>query len=130
MSEPFEPSPFMPGGMKSFEDELNLTSGGQQSGQPDQDASVPLAQSEKESTKENNVAKIKVVVCGFYWQLSAVDVYCLDIIVVISCLMTVPYFCMIFFFDSYLTFGICSCCVLWEPVIEYQCVLCVMKILK
>lgn len=62
MSEPFEPSPFMPGGMKSFEDELNLTSGGQQSGQPDQDASVPLAQSEKESTKENNVAKIKVVV--------------------------------------------------------------------
>lgn len=62
MSEPFEPSPFMPGGMKSFEDELNLTSGGQQTGQPDQDASVPLAQSEKESTKENNVAKIKVVV--------------------------------------------------------------------
>lgn len=97
MSEPFEPSPFMPGGMKSFEDEFNLTSGGQQSGQPDQDASVPLAQSEKESTKENNVAKIKVVVCGFYWQLSAVDVYCLDIIVVISCLMTVPYFCMVFF---------------------------------
>lgn len=66
MSEPFEPSPFMPGSMKSFEDELNLTSGGQQTGQPDQDASVPLAQSEKESTKENNVAKIKVVVCGFF----------------------------------------------------------------
>ncbi|KAM5568960.1 kinesin-like protein KIN-13A [Rosa sericea] len=62
MSEPFEPSPFMPGGMKAFEDELNLTSGGQQSVLPDQDASVPLAQNEKESTRENNVAKIKVVV--------------------------------------------------------------------
>ncbi|KAL6193754.1 hypothetical protein ACLB2K_034838 [Fragaria x ananassa] len=62
MSEPFEPSPFMPGGMKTFEDELNLTSGGQQSVLPDQDASVPLVQNEKESTRENNVAKIKVVV--------------------------------------------------------------------
>lgn len=64
MSEPFEPSPFMPGGMKAFEDELNLTSGGQQSVLPDQDASVPLVQNEKESTRENNVAKIKVVVCS------------------------------------------------------------------
>ena len=62
ISEPFEPSPFMPGG-KEFEDELNLTSNRQQRVLPDPDPSFPLAQSEKESTKENNVAKIKVVVC-------------------------------------------------------------------
>ncbi|KAM0984929.1 hypothetical protein ACFX13_012474 [Malus domestica] len=61
ISEPFEPSPFMPGG-KEFEDELNLTSNRQQRVLPDPDPSFPLAQSEKESTKENNVAKIKVVV--------------------------------------------------------------------
>ncbi|KAM0962708.1 hypothetical protein ACFX14_021819 [Malus domestica] len=61
ISEPFEPSPFMPGG-KAFEDELNLTSNRQQRVLPDPDPSIPLAQSEKESTKENNVAKIKVVV--------------------------------------------------------------------
>lgn len=60
--EPFEPSPFMPGG-KAFDDEFNLTSGRQQRVLPDPDASVPVAQSDKESTKETNVAKIKVVVC-------------------------------------------------------------------
>ncbi|XP_021806193.1 kinesin-like protein KIN-13A [Prunus avium] len=59
--EPFEPSPFMPGG-KAFDDEFNLTSGRQQRVLPDPDAPVPVAQSEKESTKETNVAKIKVVV--------------------------------------------------------------------
>ncbi|XP_068325606.1 kinesin-like protein KIN-13A isoform X2 [Pyrus communis] len=51
----------MPGG-KAFEDELNLTSNRQQRVLPDPDPSIPFAQSEKESTKENNVAKIKVVV--------------------------------------------------------------------
>lgn len=62
MSEPFEPSPFMPGGPRAFDNDFNVTSGGLQRGQPDADASVPLPINEKETTRENNVAKIKVVV--------------------------------------------------------------------
>jgi kinesin family protein 2/24 len=68
MSEPFEPSPFMPGGPRAFDNDFNVTSGGLQRGQPDADASVPLPINEKETTRENNVAKIKVVVCWLYWQ--------------------------------------------------------------
>ncbi|KAG2727084.1 hypothetical protein I3843_01G139100 [Carya illinoinensis] len=60
--EPFEPSPFMPGGTKAFDDDSNATAGGQQGGQPNVDASLLLPMNEKENTKENNVAKIKVVV--------------------------------------------------------------------
>ncbi|KAB5537382.1 hypothetical protein DKX38_014915 [Salix brachista] len=63
ISEPFDPSPLMPGVSKGFENDFNLTSSRQQREQTDTDLSVPFPTNEKEtSTKENNVAKIKVVV--------------------------------------------------------------------
>ncbi|KAK9671788.1 hypothetical protein RND81_12G055000 [Saponaria officinalis] len=68
ISEPFEPSPFMPGSTTSFDDDnedTNFISTRKQKGQgpADADASTGLAAFEKESTsKENNVAKIRVVV--------------------------------------------------------------------
>ncbi|CAK7333209.1 unnamed protein product [Dovyalis caffra] len=63
ISEPFDPSPLMPGVSKGFENDFNLTSSRQQREQTDADLSVPFPSNEKEnSTKENNVAKIKVVV--------------------------------------------------------------------
>ncbi|KAJ9154508.1 hypothetical protein P3X46_027832 [Hevea brasiliensis] len=61
ISETFEPSPFMHGGSKGFDDDA--TSVKQQREQNDPDQSVPSAIIEKEnSNRENNVAKIKVVV--------------------------------------------------------------------
>ncbi|KAG5236048.1 kinesin motor family protein [Salix suchowensis] len=63
ISEPFDPSPLMPGVSKGFENDFNLTSSRQQREQTDTDLSVPFPTNGKEtSTKENNVAKIKVVV--------------------------------------------------------------------
>ncbi|KAK8681019.1 hypothetical protein V6N13_053426 [Hibiscus sabdariffa] len=64
ISEPFEPSPFMPSLNREFEDELNVTTSQQQKELSDADASVSLfSANEKEmNTRENNVAKIKVVV--------------------------------------------------------------------
>ncbi|KAH1091270.1 hypothetical protein J1N35_018527 [Gossypium stocksii] len=64
ISEPFEPSPFMPSLNKEFEDELNVTTNWQQKEISDADASASLiSANEKEmSARENNVAKIKVVV--------------------------------------------------------------------
>lgn len=63
MSEPFEPSPFMPGVTRDFDTEFNVAPGKQQRGQTDVDASTGLPVHEKEGNiKENNVAKIKVVV--------------------------------------------------------------------
>ncbi|XP_004508209.1 kinesin-like protein KIN-13A [Cicer arietinum] len=63
MSEPFEPSPFMPGGTRVFEDDFNPVSIKQEVGEADADASHFLPVNEKENiTRENNVAKIKVVV--------------------------------------------------------------------
>lgn len=57
-SEPFEPSPFFP--TRGFDDEYDATSNKQQ-GQVD--GSIrPLDNGKEISTKENNVAKIKVVV--------------------------------------------------------------------
>lgn len=53
----------MPGGTRVFDNDLNVPSGRQQRVQPDVDTSIPLFVNEKETTKENNVAKIKVVVC-------------------------------------------------------------------
>ncbi|XP_021290299.1 kinesin-like protein KIN-13A [Herrania umbratica] len=64
ISEPFEPSPFMPGVNKAFENEFNVTTSRQQKEQDNADSSASLfSVNEKEiSTRENNVAKIKVVV--------------------------------------------------------------------
>ncbi|MBA0856639.1 hypothetical protein Goshw_001107 [Gossypium schwendimanii] len=64
ISEPFEPSPFMPSLNKEFEDELNVTTNRQLKETSDADASASLiSANEKEmSARENNVAKIKVVV--------------------------------------------------------------------
>ncbi|KAH7513369.1 hypothetical protein FEM48_Zijuj12G0192800 [Ziziphus jujuba var. spinosa] len=61
MSEPFEPSPFMPDGTRAFDNDLNVTTSRQQRVQPDIDTSILLPVNEKETTKETNVAKIKVV---------------------------------------------------------------------
>lgn len=63
ISEPFEPSPFMPGGTKEFEDDFNSVSIKQEGGDAVADVSIFLPVNEKENnTRENNVAKIKVVV--------------------------------------------------------------------
>ena len=62
ISEPFEPSPFLHEG-KAFEDEFNLINNKQDREEAEADASIVLPVNEKEnSTRENNVAKIKVVV--------------------------------------------------------------------
>lgn len=62
ISEPFEPSPFVPSISKGFENEFNLTTGRQLREQTDTDAPV-IAIEKENSGRENNVAKIKVVVC-------------------------------------------------------------------
>ncbi|KHN02960.1 Kinesin-like protein KIF2C [Glycine soja] len=62
ISEPFEPSPFMPGGSRGFEDDFNPINRKQERGEADSDASLFLPTNEKDNTRENNVAKIKVVV--------------------------------------------------------------------
>jgi kinesin family protein 2/24 len=64
ISEPFEPSAFIPGGTREFEDDFNSVSFKQGGGEAITDASHFLPVNEKENnTRENNVAKIKVVVC-------------------------------------------------------------------
>ncbi|KAL0376442.1 UNVERIFIED_CONTAM: Kinesin-like protein KIN-13A [Sesamum calycinum] len=63
ITEPFEPSPFMPAVTKAFESDSDGTVGKQQRGPTDAEAPAGASNNEKEtSTKENNVAKIKVVV--------------------------------------------------------------------
>ena len=65
ISEPFEPSPFMPGATTSIDVDINLISNKQQRGQGQADADAPalLTTFDKETVpKENNVAKIRVVV--------------------------------------------------------------------
>ncbi|KAF8017225.1 hypothetical protein BT93_H2424 [Corymbia citriodora subsp. variegata] len=63
IDEPFEPSPFLTSGPRAFENDLNLRTDTQQRGQMDAETSVSFPTNEKENTtKENNVAKIKVVV--------------------------------------------------------------------
>ncbi|CAL0326262.1 unnamed protein product [Lupinus luteus] len=60
ISEPFDPSPFMPEGTRVFEDDF--ISIGSKEREADADQSLFLPMNEKESnTRENNVAKIKVV---------------------------------------------------------------------
>lgn len=64
ISEPFEPSPFIPGNTKVFEEDFDMPVGWQPREQTDAEASVSFPTNEKEiSGRENNVAKIKVVVC-------------------------------------------------------------------
>lgn len=58
LSEPFEPSPFMPEITKDIDDEFIMATGAQQKEQNDTD----FSDAKENSTKENNVAKIKVVV--------------------------------------------------------------------
>ncbi|KAK6161178.1 hypothetical protein DH2020_004559 [Rehmannia glutinosa] len=63
ISEPFEPSPFMPAVTKAFESDFDGIASRQQRGQTDAEAPAGLSANEKEnSARENNVAKIKVVV--------------------------------------------------------------------
>nr|XP_043627663.1 kinesin-like protein KIN-13A [Erigeron canadensis] len=63
MSEPFEQSPFIPATTKALDANLDILPNRQQRGQTDVDASLGLPTFEKESnSRENNVAKIKVVV--------------------------------------------------------------------
>ncbi|GFY85097.1 P-loop containing nucleoside triphosphate hydrolases superfamily protein [Actinidia rufa] len=62
ISEPFEPSPFMPGITEVFDDDFNVVTSRQERGQTDIDLSVGLPSEKESSTRENNVAKIKVVV--------------------------------------------------------------------
>lgn len=60
ISESFEPSPIMPG---AFEDDIYPINSKLER-EADADSSIYLPMNEKEnSTRENNVAKIKVVVC-------------------------------------------------------------------
>lgn len=72
ISEPFEPSPFMPGAPRAFDNDFNVMPSRQQKGQTEADSSVGFLTNEKENTRENNVAKIKVVVCHsiLNWLLS------------------------------------------------------------
>lgn len=58
LSEPFEPSPFMPEITKDIDDEFIMATGAQKKEQNDTD----FSDAKENSTKENNVAKIKVVV--------------------------------------------------------------------
>ncbi|KAL2534638.1 Kinesin-13A [Abeliophyllum distichum] len=63
ISEPFETSPFMPTVSNAIESDFDMMDIRLQKGQTDADASVVFSANEKESgTRENNVAKIKVVV--------------------------------------------------------------------
>ncbi|KAL6989952.1 Kinesin-like protein KIN-13A [Sarracenia purpurea var. burkii] len=61
-SEPFEPSPFMPAVTEAFENDFNMMTSRQERGQTETDAVVGLPGEKENSTRENNVAKIKVVV--------------------------------------------------------------------
>ncbi|XP_010269545.1 PREDICTED: kinesin-like protein KIN-13A [Nelumbo nucifera] len=61
MSEPFEPSPFIPSVTRGFDDDFDGITSRQPKNQTD--ASIRLPTTEKESSaKESNLAKIKVVV--------------------------------------------------------------------
>ncbi|XP_010548988.1 PREDICTED: kinesin-like protein KIN-13A [Tarenaya hassleriana] len=63
ISEPFEPSPFMPNVNKALEEDFNLPASQQQRQETDAEPSGSLPKGEKEnSVRENNLAKIKVVV--------------------------------------------------------------------
>lgn len=66
VTEPFEPSPFMPAVNKAYDSDFGVLNSQQQKEQIDAHASIEVPGSEKDNTtRENNVAKIKVVVCQF-----------------------------------------------------------------
>ncbi|KAL1220527.1 Kinesin-like protein KIN-13A [Cardamine amara subsp. amara] len=63
ISEPFEPSPFMPSVNQAFEEDFNVPANRKQRQEQDAEPSSSFPRSEKESSgRDNNVAKIKVVV--------------------------------------------------------------------
>ncbi|KAG5555065.1 hypothetical protein RHGRI_012558 [Rhododendron griersonianum] len=62
ISEPFEISPFMPAVTEAFDNDFNVMTSRLERGQADTDASFGLPSEKENSTRENNVAKIKVVV--------------------------------------------------------------------
>ncbi|KAF8052355.1 hypothetical protein N665_1569s0010 [Sinapis alba] len=63
ISEPFEPSPFMPSVNQVFEEDFSVPVNQQQRQEHDTEPSSPFPRNEKENTgRENSVAKIKVVV--------------------------------------------------------------------
>lgn len=63
ISEPFEPSPFMPSVNQAFEQDFNVPANRQQYQEQDAEPSSSFPRSEKESSgRETSVAKIKVVV--------------------------------------------------------------------
>lgn len=68
IDEPFEPSPFMTGGPRALDSDFSMMSSRPQRGQTDVDTSVQLPTNDRENNmKENNVAKIKVVVRFANW---------------------------------------------------------------
>ncbi|GFZ08997.1 P-loop containing nucleoside triphosphate hydrolases superfamily protein [Actinidia rufa] len=62
ISDPFETSPFMPGVTQAFDNDFDVMTNRQERGQIDADASVGLPSEKENNARENNVAKIKVVV--------------------------------------------------------------------
>ncbi|KAJ8573876.1 hypothetical protein K7X08_010387 [Anisodus acutangulus] len=63
ISEPFEPSPFMPAVNNAFDGDFDAPTGQHQKASPDTDVATGFLPVEKENNaRENNLAKIKVVV--------------------------------------------------------------------
>ncbi|KAL1806675.1 hypothetical protein ACET3Z_029743 [Daucus carota] len=62
LTEPFESSPFMTDVTEAVDNNFEVIPNQQQRGQADGDTSRVLPTNEKDNTRENNVAKIKVVV--------------------------------------------------------------------
>ena len=66
----------MPGGTRVLEDDFNPISSKQERGEADADASLFVPANEKENnTRENNVAKIKVVVCQCFIDISNAQIH-------------------------------------------------------
>jgi len=77
ISESFEQSPIIPGDTRVFEDDFYPFNSKLEK-EVEVDASISLPMNEKEnSTRENNVAKIKVVVCQNFIQLYTCIAYIL-----------------------------------------------------
>lgn len=80
ISEPFEPSPFMPSVNQAFEEDFSVPANQQERQEQDAEPSSPFPKSEKESSgRENSVAKIRVVVWHFFRSCYLVS-HCLVVI--------------------------------------------------